>query len=541
MKTILKPTKLLGWGICLVLLTAMIPSNILASGRPEYVPDELIIQFRPELNKNNVDSILQKINGKIRKRFRLIPSLLLKVPPENLQAALKHLKDLPEVEYVEPNYLRYLDTTPNDPKFTDMWGLNNTGQTGGTYDADIDGPEAWEITTGTSDMVVAVIDSGADLNHEDLAGNIWTNPGEIPENGVDDDGNGYIDDIHGWDFAWNDNNPSDTDAICGGHGTHTAGTIGAQGDNGVGVTGVNWDVKIMPLKIFRKYLLIYCSTTSADIIEAVEYASMMGVRVSNNSYGGGAFSQAEYDAIRASKSIFVAAAGNETMNNDATPSYPATYNLDNIISVAATDHNDILTSFSNYGTSTVDLGAPGENILSTTPADTYSFFNGTSMASPHVAGAIALLMGNAPTLTNREVKWNILNSIDYVGLPVQTGGRLNIFNAMTLPPPQVNITITPDGPTTVSPGSSIAFTVTLQNTELTANLVNASLVVVLPDGREKTTLNSSFNIPGNGLLSQNFVQSIPAILPPGKYNLSGRVEVPSLSFDEDIVEYSVIP
>jgi subtilisin family serine protease len=235
--------------------------------------------------------------------------------------------------------------TPNDPGYGEMWGLHNWGQTGGTLDTDIDAPEAWDITTGDGDIVVAVIDSGIDLNHPDLSANIWTNPGEIPGNGIDDDGNGYIDDVHGWDFSSNDNNPSDDIGVCGGHGTHTSGTIGAVGDNGIGVTGINWDVKIMPLKTAKQILIFFCGLEDADIIKAIEYAAMNGARVSNNSYGGGFYNQAVFNTIRASKHLFVAAAGNESNNNDVNPSYPASYDLDNIISVAATDHNDSLLPF----------------------------------------------------------------------------------------------------------------------------------------------------------------------------------------------------
>ncbi len=514
--------------------------------RPEYLPDEILVRFNDGVDKEAIDSIKMRLNGKIIRKFNLIPVLQIKIPADTVLSAIKFLRSLPEVQYAEPNYLRYLDAAPNDPRYTEMWGLNNTGQTGGASDADIDAPEAWDTLTGSPDMVVAVLDSGADLNHEDLAGNIWTNPGEISGNGIDDDDNGYIDDINGWDFARDDNDPSDTEPICGGHGTHTSGTIGARGNNGIGVTGVNWNIKIMPLKIFKRYFLILCSTSSSDIIDAIEYATMMGVRVSNNSYGGSSYSQAEYDAIRASKSLFVAAAGNGGLDgigddNDVTPEYPASYDLDNIISVAATNHNDIFASFSNYGTTSVDLSAPGVNILSTTPNDTYSFFDGTSMATPHVAGAVALLMGHDPALTNNEVKWRILKGTDYKALPVLTGGRLNVHNSLTLPPPQVTINVIPNGPTTVSRGETIIYTVTLHNASSYPNIVDASVVAVLPDGREFTLASRSLTVPGNITLSQNFSQKIPLGIAPGKYQLAGRVEMPFTSFDEDIELYTIEP
>ena len=389
-------------------------------------------------------------------------------------------------------------------------------------------------------MVVADIDTGLDLGHIDFAGNIYTNPGEIPGNGIDDDANGYIDDVNGWDFARDDNNPNE-EAICGGHGTHTAGTIGAKGNNGIGVTGVNWNVKIMPLKIFKKYLIILCSASSADIISAIDYAAMMGVRVSNNSYGGGPYSQAEYDAIRASKSIYVAAAGNDGTNNDVTPAYPASYNLNNIISVAATDHNDAKASFSNYGTTSVDLGAPGVDILSTTPNNTYSLFDGTSMATPHVTGSVALLMANDPTLTNNEVKWRILKGTDYKGLPLLTGGRLNINNSLLLPPPQVTIDVTPIGSTTVPRGGIVSYNVAIHNTQLTAKTVNAFVVAVYPNGGEAAITTRTVTVPAGATLSQGFSLTVPFGVTLGEYQLAGRAEIPSTSYDEDIELYTVAP
>lgn len=510
--------------------------------RPEYLPDEVLIKFKNDITEDTIGSIVNQSGGKIIKKFRLVPKLYhLKVQINTIQDVVNFLKSLPEVEYAEPNYLRYIDAIPNDTRFSEMWGLNNTGQTGGTPNADIDAVEAWDLSTGSLNMVVADIDSGMDMAHPDLAGNVWTNPGEISGNGIDDDGNGYIDDIYGWDFAWNDNDPSDTDFICGGHGTHTAGTIGAVGNNGIGVTGVNWNVKIMPLKVFRTYFLVLCSATSSDIISAIEYATMMGVRVSNNSYGSSSYSQAESDAIKASKSVFVAAAGNEGTNNDVTPSYPAGYNLNNIIAVAATDHNDALASFSNYGVTSVDLAAPGVNILTTTPNNTYSYYDGTSMATPHVTGTVALLMGYDPDLTNNEIRWRILKGSDYKGLPVLTGGRLNINNSLTLPLPQVTIDVSPLGPTTVSPGQVISYNVTTHNTEPTSKTVNVSIVAVYPDGSEITLTRRTITITGNGTLSQNFSKRVPLGTPTGEYQLAGRVEIPSISYDEDIVLYAVIP
>ena len=259
--------------------------------------------------------------------------------------------------------------------------------------------------TGSSSVVVAVIDTGVDYNHVDLAANIWTNPGEIAGNGIDDDGNGFVDDVHGYDFANNDGNPMDDN----GHGTHVAGTIAAVGNNSLGVTGVAWSTSIMPLK----FLSANGSGYLSDAVEAINYATMMrtrygvNVRVDNNSWGGGGFSSAMQSAIQAANDagiLFVAAAGNSGTNNDASPQYPANYDSPNVISVAATDQNGQLASFSNYGATTVDLAAPGVSIYSTTPNNTYSTYSGTSMATPHVSAVAALAWALNPDATVAEVR-----------------------------------------------------------------------------------------------------------------------------------------
>jgi subtilisin family serine protease len=345
-------------------------------------------------------------------------------------------------EYVQANYvLTAADfeaeaTIPTDPQFGSLWGLNNTGQSNGTVDADIDAPEAWDVSTGAG-VVVAVIDSGVDYNHPDLMNQMWINTGEIAGNGIDDDNNGFVDDYYGYDFANDDGDPWDDDS----HGTHVAGTIAAQANNGTGVTGVAYNANIMALK----FLDASGSGSTFDAIRAVEYATLMGADITNNSWGGGGYSQALYDAIELSGqagSLFVAAAGNGGAdqigdNNDALPHYPSNYDLSNLISVAATDRNDNLTSFSNFGATSVDLAAPGSSILSTVPGGGYAWFNGTSMATPHVSGVAALLLASEPGLTPEQVKDRILDSVDPLpglsGITV-SGGRLNAAN--TLAPPQ---------------------------------------------------------------------------------------------------------
>ena len=351
----------------------------------------------------------------------------------SVEAALSTLRSDPHVLFAEPDYVVRATGLANDPLFSNQWDFHNTGQSGGTLDADIDSPEAWDVTTGTGSTIVAVIDTGVDYHHPDLAPNIWVNDDEVPGNGIDDDNNGYVDDIRGYDFYNNDNDPFDDHS----HGTHVAGTIGAVGNNATGVAGVNWNVQIMPLK----FLGSDGSGTTSDAIEALRYAVDNGAQISNNSWGGDPFSQSLYNAIRDARDlghIFVAAAGNGNfigfgLNNDVTPFYPAGYDLDNIVAVAATDRNDDLAVFSNYGATTVDLAAPGVSILSTTPNNGYALNTGTSMAAPHVAGALSLVRDYAPGLTYRQIIDRVLTSVDPVtALDGKTvsGGRLNVASAL---------------------------------------------------------------------------------------------------------------
>ncbi|MBI2808098.1 MAG: tandem-95 repeat protein [Planctomycetes bacterium] len=356
-------------------------------------------------------------------------------PGVGVDVALATLRGRADVVYAQPNYRVHALVTPNDPLFSQQYDLDNTGQTGGLNDADIDAPEAWDQFTGSSSVIVAVIDTGVDYNHPDLAANMWTNPGEIAGNGVDDDGNGFVDDVHGYDFANNDGNPMDDF----GHGTHVAGTIGAVTDNGVGIAGIAWNVKIMAVK----FLGADGSGGLDTAIDALNYAVSNGATISNNSWGGGGYYAPLNDAIAAAANqghIFVAAAGNAGSNNDLVPGYPASYELDNIISVAATDKNDQLASFSNYGASSVDLGAPGVDILSTVPTSGqlgdpsgYATLSGTSMASPHVAGVVALVRGQHPEWSYQQVISQVLGTVDPVANLSQvtaTGGRLNAAAAL---------------------------------------------------------------------------------------------------------------
>jgi subtilisin family serine protease len=327
----------------------------------EYVPGELLVKYKPQVR--NMMSSFYKNNWNIStiQTFKSIGCQHVKLPQGmTVEQALDMYRNDPDVEYAEPNYIYHATLTPNDTSFNELWGLHNIGQnvngTSGSSDADIDATEAWDVVTGGT-VIIAVIDSGVKYDHEDLAGNIWSNPGEIPGNGVDDDGNGRIDDIRGWDFVDDDNDPMDYNN----HGTHVAGTIAAVGNNGLGVTGVCWTATIMPIR----GLDAAGSGDAANLLSAIEYANDNGADVINNSWGGGPYSQPLKDAIDASTAVVVCAAGNSNVDNDATPHYPSSYTSTNIISVAATDQNDNRASFSNYGATSVDVGAPGVNIYST--------------------------------------------------------------------------------------------------------------------------------------------------------------------------------
>jgi serine protease len=420
----------------------------------EYAKDSVIVRFAETAgNPQARASLLSRVGGTIRDKngdgfFDGFANLakngaLAKIDLQKgrtVEEALEILRKDPAVAYAEPNYIVRALGIPNDARFAELYGMHNTGQTGGTADADIDAPEAWDITTGSRDIVVAVIDTGIDYTHPDLVANMWTNPGETAGNGIDDDGNGVIDDVHGFNAITNGGNPMDDNA----HGTHCSGTLGGHGNNGVGVAGVNWEVSLMAIK----FLSAGGSGTTADAIEGINYAVGMrnagvNLRVLSNSWGGGAFSQALLDSINAAGAadmMFVAAAGNAANNNDASPSYPASYNSANIVAVASTDRNDAMAASSSFGLTSVDLGAPGVSILSTTPSNTYSVFSGTSMATPHVAGAAALVLSANPTLTTAEVKTILMETGDtkpaLVGRTV-SGKRLNVANAVAAAGPPV--------------------------------------------------------------------------------------------------------
>lgn len=339
----------------------------------------------------------------------------------------------PRVSVVESNDIVRTKTTPS-PKTTEpddleskLWGLDNQGQDGGIAGVDIGAKKAWETSIGSrTGPVVAVIDSGVDYNHPDLKANIFVNPGEIAGDGIDNDGNGVIDDVNGYNAAADSNDPKDDN----GHGTHCAGTIGAVGNNGTGVVGVNQEARILPVRFLSKD----GSGNTADAIKALVYTSRTGARVVNNSWGGNKYNQLVFDVMADSESLFVCAAGNEAYDNDVRPVYPANYELDNVISVTAHDRSNEFPRFANRGETTVDLAAPGVDIYSTFKGRKYESMNGTSMATPHVAGAATLLATVHPDITNEEIKFLLMNNLDALpekyGSRIISGGRLNLGKAL---------------------------------------------------------------------------------------------------------------
>ncbi|MCL5022346.1 MAG: S8 family serine peptidase [Nitrospirae bacterium] len=450
----------------------------------KYVQGEVIVKFRSGTITTQSMKTHQIVGASVMRRFSIVPNLERVKLPSGLSvrdAIVQYMSD-PAVEYAEPNYLRRTSAIPNDTDFGQQWALRNTGQfANGTAGVDIKAPGAWDITTGNHAVILAVLDTGIDLNHTDLVGNRWINPGEIPNNGIDDDGNGKVDDWEGWDFTtcaqFRLEDPSDPSSplVCVspktessnpmdeyGHGTHVSGIIGAVGNNGLGTAGVMWGVQIMPLKMLNKD----GQGTTADEIAAIDYAVMMrnrGINIvaMNASFGGSDFSSAEKDAISLANTaglLLAAAAGNEQTDNDLSPVFPASFSnpkfggLANIVSVAATDQDDTRASFSGYGLNSVQVAAPGVYVLSTWLAGGYAFASGTSMATPHVSGLMGLLYSYYTNFTYTQIRATALRYVDV--LPtlsgwIQTGGRINAYRA-------VSSLLTPTGlGTTVDSSSQI--------------------------------------------------------------------------------------
>jgi subtilisin family serine protease len=405
---------------------------------------EILVRFRAGVTQNTIESIARRLNDQIEDQIESVAGLevIEDKDGKDAESLVAQYQALPEVEYAELNSEIKLDhedsghrhVHADDEMFSRQWGLFNSGQNGGTAGADISAMRAWAVTKGSDQVVVAVLDSGVDYSHPDLANNIWARPPIIMAYRDDDlTPEGPVDDVHGFNVVEDNGDPMDDN----GHGTHCAGIIGAEGGNGIGIAGVNWNVKIMPLK----FMDAEGTGTTKDAIEAINYVidrkrAGVNVRIISASWGSTAKSRALEDVIsRAYEEgiLFVAAAGNSSSDNDVTPHYPSSYNLGNVVSVAALNRHDELASFSNYGAKSVHIAAPGEEILSTWLKNGYEEKKGTSMATPFVAGVAALVLAENPKMSVDDLRALLLKSVDQIPSlkgKVSSGGRINAAKAV---------------------------------------------------------------------------------------------------------------
>ena len=402
-------------------------------GRPE-----VLVKFKSGVSREAIEVLMTRFNDQIEDRIESVTGLESIDDLDNADATTvaAQYSQLPEVEYAEPNFEIELDESPvpvfpTDPRFNDQWALANTGQRGGKVGADIVAPLAWLVSKGSEEVVVAVLDSGVDYTHEDLAQNMWVRPAGMDP--YHDNDLGTIDDLNGFNAIDSASDPMDDN----GHGTHCAGIIGAEGENGIGIAGVNWKVQIMPLKFMNSGGF----GTTKDAIEAVNYVidrkkAGVNVRIISASWGSTQKSRALEDVIRKAHEndiLFVAAAGNASVNNDRSPHFPSSYNVPNVISVAALDRHDQLAKFSNYGVKSVAIAAPGVEILSTWLGNQYEEKSGTSMATPVISGVAALILSKNPNMSVDDLRKRLMDSTDpIVALKGKTvsGGRINAEKAL---------------------------------------------------------------------------------------------------------------
>ncbi|HKY72834.1 MAG TPA: S8 family peptidase [Nitrospira sp.] len=422
-----------------------------ALDRTPHVPNQVLVQFRFGTREDAKESLRERVQAHMEevvvaqeRRFDSKGDLeLWNLPPGvAIAQAVRDMERDASIEFVEPNWIYQHQFTSNDPYYTNgsLWGMYGDGTSPSNLYGSQTG-EAWVRKADCPGVYVGIIDEGVMWGHEDLAGNVWANPFD-PVDGIDNDGNGYVDDVHGWDFAGNDN--SIYDGSGDDHGTHVSGTVAGRGGNGLGVAGVCWQVQLISAKFLGRN-----GGTTANAVKAVNYITDLKTRhglkivATNNSWGGGGYSTALYNAIAsagAADILFVAAAGNSGANIDASPMYPAGYDNPNLISVAAIDKAGNLASWSNYGATRVDLGAPGVGIWSSVPTkknqSAYSSYSGTSMATPHVTGAAALYAAGHPNSSASIIKGAILSTTvptASLGGKTVTGGRLNTGAAFCSP------------------------------------------------------------------------------------------------------------
>ncbi|MHC1768912.1 MAG: S8 family serine peptidase [Verrucomicrobiia bacterium] len=489
---------------CLWFLFALSPvthgqASFVRYGKHNVHPTRILAKLADRARLESTVGLLDSVGLEVRERVGLVEGLVIldlaeggaRVGKKNafpsdlagasslLQARVHALEDSGLFDYVQPSYVYTNLLVPNDARFGDntLWGLRNTGAAGGLSGSDIGAVRAWDITTGSTNVVVAVIDSGIRYTHQELAGQMWRNPKEIPGNGIDDDRNGFVDDIYGPNPAGGNGDPMDDND----HGTHVAGTIGAAANDGFPHVGVAWKVRLMACK----FLGSDGFGTTDDAIRCLNYAVEQGARVINASWGGGPFERALLDALTAARRrgvLFVAASGNDFSDNDAYAFYPASYRLDNVISVASLDRRDRLSSFSNFGRTSVHLGAPGESIYSCTASSdsAYEALDGTSMAAPHVAGVAALILAEFPNASVPEIRERLLSTAVPVAAldgKALTGGRVNAFLALSATPDgSLELGFDPPENSDLSARRPVRFTVTVTDlTGVTNATVRASI------------------------------------------------------------------
>lgn len=542
-------------------LTLPAQTNFVTIGSAKAHPTQILAKYKDQVVLAASGDVLRQAGSQILHRFPQMPQLALLEATDGATGGtelaqrnrlIQRINDLKRTglfEYVEPDYLLTADLTPTDAAFVDgsLWGLKNTGQNGGVAGADIAAPAAWDLTTGSTNVIVAVIDTGIRYTHKDLASQMWINPGETgldaqgknkATNGIDDDQDGYKDNVYGINAITGSGNPMDDND----HGTHVAGTIGAAANDGNPHVGVTWRVSLMACK----FLAAGGSGSTSDAIKCINFAVSKGARILNNSWGGGGYSQALYDSINAARTkgvLFLAAAGNNGTDNDASPHYPSNYNLDNIISVAALTRSDELASFSNFGRNSVDLGAPGQAIFSSIAASdtSYDYFSGTSMATPHVSGVAALILSRFPAADLTELRERIyLGTVPIPALAgvCATGGRLNAYNSLTVSGSGVlQVSVDPPSGSTLLASSSQPIYVSV--TDL-FGVPNATVTGSIAGGGSLTFLNNGTPpdaAASNGVYSALF--AVPAATNPVTLTLT--VSAPGKVGSTNIVTYSVLP
>jgi len=520
-------------------------------GKSKAHPTRLLARFSDHSAHPANKARLSSLGLRVEEELKFVPGLVVLGPggpqlkrssPEeeagSLQAELfgrlRYLRASGLFDYVEPDFVQRACREPGDDRYSDdtLWGLRNRGFDGGVSGADIDAPRAWEITTGSTNVIVAVIDSGIRYTHRDLVSQMWRNPGEIPANGIDDDRDGFIDNIFGINALNGSGDPFDDV----GHGTHAAGTIGAAANDGNPLVGVAWQVRLMACK----FMAADGFGVTSDAIRCINFAVRNGARIINASWESGAFSQSLFDAIVEARNrgvLFVTAAGNERGDLDMSPAYPACYDADNIIAVAALDRRNQIAAFSNFGRRHVHLAAPGHEIYSSyAHSDSaYWILNGTSTAAPYVSGVAALILARSSHALLPEIRNRILRTVVPVEIlrdKTQTGGRLNAFNALTARPDgNLELTITPQNGAEVRAGATLEILVTV--TDLAA-VSNAAVSARIEGTNEDLIFRSN-----GGATEANYRALLVAPNGAGPFTLRLRVAVPGKNPLEEVLAYSV--